>query len=194
MLLKFFARIIFTLTGWTVKNNLPPEVKQCVMIAAPHTTNWDFFYTRLGFAILGIPVRITTKISYMRFPYGPIARALGCIGIDRSPKKEGEERPSMVQVMADLFKEHDDLVMLVTPEGTRSLCTKWKTGFYHIAVLAGVPVALGYLDYEKKEGGVGKVVYPSGDMKKDMQEIMAFYKTIMPHTPEKFSIDLEYDS
>jgi 1-acyl-sn-glycerol-3-phosphate acyltransferase len=69
------------------------------------------------------------KNSYMRFPYGPFARGLGCIGINRLPKKEGEERPSMVQVMADLFKVHDDLVMLVTPEGTRSLCTKWKTGF-----------------------------------------------------------------
>lgn len=163
------------------------------MIAAPHTSNWDFLYTRLAFFLMDIPVKITIKNSYMRFPYGPFARALGCIGINRLPKKEGEERPSMVQVMADLFKVHDDLVMMVTPEGTRSLCTKWKTGFYHIAVLADVPVALGYLDYDKKEAGVGKVVYPSGDMKKDIQEIMAFYKKIVPHTPEKFSIDLDYD-
>lgn len=94
--------------------------------------------------------------------------------------------------MADLFKKHDDLVMLVTPEGTRSRQTKWKTGFYHVAVLANVPVALGYLDYQKKEAGVGRVVYPCGDMKNDLREIMAFYKTIVPHFPEKFSIDLDY--
>jgi 1-acyl-sn-glycerol-3-phosphate acyltransferase len=194
MLAKLIARSIFCLSGWTFKNNLPPDIKQCVMIAAPHTTNWDFLYTRLAFLLMDIPVKITVKRSYMRFPYGSFARALGCIGIDRRPKKEGEERPSMVQVMVDLFKEHDDLIMLVTPEGTRSLCTKWKTGFYHIAVLANVPVALGYLDYKKKEAGVGKVVYPGGDMKKDMQEIMAFYKTIAPHTPKNFSIDLDYDS
>jgi len=194
MITKLFARGLFVLSGWTVKNNMPPEVKQCVMIAAPHTSNWDFLYTRLAFLLLGIPVKITTKKSYMRFPYGPFARALGCIGIDRSPKKEGVERPSMVQLMVDLFKDHDDLVMLVTPEGTRSLRTKWKTGFYHVAVLAQVPVALGYLDYQKKEAGVGKVVYPSGDMKKDIQEMMAFYKHIIPHTPENFSIDLDYDS
>lgn len=194
MLTKLVARCIFTLNGWTFKNNLPPDIKQCVMIAAPHTTNWDFLYTRVAFLLMDIPVKITIKNSYLRFPYGPFARALGGIGIDRRPKNEGEERPSMVQAMVDLFKVYDDLVMLVTPEGTRSLCTKWKTGFYHVAVLAKVPVALGYLDYKKKEAGVGKVVYPSGDMKKDMQDIMAFYKTITPHTPENFSIDLDYDS
>ena len=194
MLTQLFASSILTLSGWTVKNNMPPDIKQCVMIAAPHTSNWDFFYTRLAFLQMDIPVKMTIKRSYMRFPYGPFARALGCIGIDRRPKKEGQERPSMVQVMADLFKEHDNLVMLVTPEGTRSLSTKWKTGFYHVAVLANVPVALGYLDYEKKEAGVGKMVYPSGDMKKDMQEIMAFYKNIAARTPEYFSIDLDYES
>jgi 1-acyl-sn-glycerol-3-phosphate acyltransferase len=194
MLTQLFASSILTLSGWTVKNNMPPDIKQCVMIAAPHTSNWDFFYTRLAFLQMDIPVKMTIKRSYMRFPYGPFARALGCIGIDRRPKKEGQERPSMVQVMADLFKEHDNLVMLVTPEGTRSLSTKWKTGFYHVAVLANVPVALGYLDYEKKEAGVGKMVYPSGNMKKDMQEIMAFYKNIAARTPEYFSIDLDYES
>jgi 1-acyl-sn-glycerol-3-phosphate acyltransferase len=194
MLTQLFAHSILTLGGWTVNNHMPPDIKQCVMIAAPHTSNWDFFYTRLAFLQMDIPVKMTIKRSYMRFPYGPFARALGCIGIHRRPNNEGEQRPSMVQVMADLFKEHDNLVMLVTPEGTRSLCTKWKTGFYHVAVLANVPVALGYLDYKKKEAGVGKMVYPSGDMKKDMQEIMAFYKNIVPHTPELFSIDLDYDS
>jgi 1-acyl-sn-glycerol-3-phosphate acyltransferase len=194
MFTKLTGRTIFTLTGWTFNNNLPPDINRCVMIAAPHTTNWDFLYTRVAFSLMDIPVRITVKKSYMRFPYGPFARALGCIGIDRRPKKEGDKRPSMVQAMAGLFKENDNLIMLVTPEGTRSLTTKWKTGFYHVAVLAKVPVALGYLDYKKKEAGVGKVVYPSGDMKKDMQEIMAFYKKVVPHTPANFSIDLDYDS
>ena len=124
MLTQLFTRSVLTLSGWTVKNNMPQDIKQCVMIAAPHTSNWDFFYTRLAFLQMDIPVKMTIKRSYMRFPYGPFARALGCIGIDRRPKKEGQERPSMVQVMADLFKEHYNLVMLVTPEGTRSLCTR----------------------------------------------------------------------
>ena len=66
--------------------------------------------------------------------------------------------------------------------------------FYHVAVLANVPGAVGYVDYKKKEAGVGKIVYPSGNMRKDMQIIMAFYKNIVPHTPANFSIDLDYDS
>lgn len=193
MLPKLLARSTFAFTGWKFNNQMPTHVKQCVMIAAPHTSNWDALYTRTAFVLMGIPVKITIKDSYMRFPYGPVIRYLGGIGINRRPKKEGEERPSMVQLMADLFKEHDELVMLVTPEGTRSLRTKWKTGFYHIAVAANVPIALAYLDYEKKEAGVAKVLYPSGDMKKDMHEIMAFYKHIVPKHPQKFSIDQDYD-
>ncbi|PTQ88432.1 1-acyl-sn-glycerol-3-phosphate acyltransferase [Agitococcus lubricus] len=192
MLAKFIAKGTFAFTGWTFKNQLPADIKQCVMIAAPHTSNWDALYTRTAFVLMGIPVKITIKDSYMRFPYGPFVRYLGGIGINRRPKKAGEERESMVQLMADLFKTHPDLVMLVTPEGTRSLRTKWKTGFYHIAVTAKVPIALGYLDYNKKEAGVGKVVYPSGNMHKDMHEIMAFYKHIAGKHPENFSVDLDY--
>lgn len=194
MFARFFARIIFALTGWKYNNSLPPDIKKCVMIAAPHTSNWDFFYTRVAFVLMDIPVKFTIKRSYLRFPYGPLIRHLGGIGIDRRPKKEGDERPSMVQVMADLFKEYDELIMLVTAEGTRSRTTHWKTGFYHIAAQANVPIALGYLDYKKKEAGVWKVIYPSGDMNKDMREIMAYYKNIAPHTPENFSIDMDYAS
>lgn len=194
MFSKLIIRIIFALTGWTYNNQLPPDIKKCVMIAAPHTSNWDFFYTRAAFVMMDIPVKFTIKRSYMRFPYGSLIRTLGGIGIDRRPKNEGEERPSMVQVMADLFNEHDELIMLVTAEGTRSMTKHWKTGFYHIAAQANVPIALGYLDYKKKEAGVNTVIYPSGDMKKDMRQIMAFYKNIVPHTPENFSIDMDYDS
>jgi 1-acyl-sn-glycerol-3-phosphate acyltransferase len=164
------------------------------MIAAPHTSKWDFFYARLAFVLMGIPVRITIENRYTQFPYGPFIRALGGIGIDRTPKREGEERPSMVQAMVELFRKHRDLVMLVTPEGTRNLRTKWKTGFYHVALQANVPVALGYLDYKKREAGVSKVVYPSGDMERDFREIMAFYKDIAPRWPERFSIDRDYAS
>jgi 1-acyl-sn-glycerol-3-phosphate acyltransferase len=98
----------------------------------------------------------------------------------------------MTQAMINLFDDDKDLVVLVTPEGTRSLRTKWKTGFYHVAVGANVPIGLGYLDYKNKKAGVGKLVYPSGDMHKDMKEIMDFYKNIPAKHPELFSIDTDY--
>lgn len=180
------------LMGWEIDNHWDLDIDQCVMIAAPHTSNWDALYARLALKALGVNVRLTIKDSYMKFPFGPFVRAMGGIGIDRSAKQEGQERPSMVQLMSDLFKTHSKLVMLVTPEGTRAKQEQWRTGFYHVAVNAGVPIALAYMDYAKKKTGIGKIVYPSGDYQKDMTEIMAFYAEINAKFPEKFSIDQRY--
>lgn len=178
--------------GWELDNHWDLNVDQCVMIAAPHTSNWDALYARLALKALGVNVRLTIKDSYMKFPFGPFVRAMGGIGIDRSVKQEGQARPSMVQLMSDLFKTHPKLVMLVTPEGTRAKQEQWKTGFYHVATTAGVPIALAYMDYAKKKTGVGKIVYPTGDYEKDMVEIMSFYADINAKFPEKFSVDQRY--
>jgi 1-acyl-sn-glycerol-3-phosphate acyltransferase len=190
--LRKIAEYSLGLMGWETDNQWPQGLEQCVMIAAPHTSNWDAVYARLALKVLGVNVRITIKDSYMKFPLGPFVRAMGGIGIDRSPKKEGQARASMVQLMADLFKEHPHLVMLVTPEGTRAKQENWKTGFYHIAMTAGVPIALAYMDYQKKRAGVGKIIYPTGNYEQDMQEIMQFYANIEPKFPEKFSVDVRY--
>ncbi len=180
------------LMGWQIDNHWDLNIDQCVMIAAPHTSNWDALYARLALKALGVNVRITIKDSYMKFPFGPFVRAMGGIGINRRPKKDGEARQSMVELMADLFKHHPKLVMLVTPEGTRAKQEKWKTGFYHVAMQAGVPIALAYMDYAQKKTGVGKIVYPTGDYEKDMAEIMGFYAQIHAKFPEKFSVDTRY--
>ncbi len=193
---KLISRFIFWIFGWKLDNNLKnvlnKDVRRCVMIAAPHTSNWDFIFARAAFSLMEVPVRYTVKIEWLKPPFGGIMKALGAIGIDRSPKKAGDERPSMTDAMIDLFKQNKELAIMVTPEGTRSLRTKWKTGFYHVAVGAGVPIGLGYLDYKNKVAGVGKMLYPSGDMQKDMREIMAFYKNIQGQNPELFSVDLDY--
>lgn len=186
------AKKSLELMGWSISGYVPEDLKQCVMIAAPHTSNWDALYARLGLVALGVNVRITIKDSYMKFPFGPFVRAMGGIGINRTPKAEGEERPSMVDTMADLFNHHDDLVMLVTPEGTRARREEWKSGFYHVAIKAGVPIALAFMDYQQKVTGVGKIVYPTGNFEQDMQEIMAFYAPIHAKFPENFSIDTRY--
>ncbi|MFW1859995.1 1-acyl-sn-glycerol-3-phosphate acyltransferase [Acinetobacter defluvii] len=180
--------------GWQIDNHWDLTIDQCVMIAAPHTSNWDALYARLALKALGVNVRITIKDSYMKLPFGPFVRAMGGIGIDRRPKNEGEARPSMVELMTDLFRTHPKLVMLVTPEGTRAKQEKWKTGFYHVAMKAGVPIALAYMDYAKKKTGIGKIVYPSGDYEKEMAEIMGFYAQIHPKFPELFSVDTRYYS
>ena len=180
--------------GWELDNHWPVDLDQCVMIAAPHTSNWDALYARLALKALGVNVRLTIKDSYMKLPFGPFVRAMGGIGIDRTPKNAGEPRLSMVQVMTDLFKHHPKLVMLVTPEARRAKQEEWKTGFYHVAISAGVPIALAYMDYAKKKTGVGKIVYPTGDYEKDMAEIMDFYAQISAKFPEKFSVDTRYSN
>lgn len=180
------------LMGWETDNHWPENLSQCVMIAAPHTSNWDALYARLALKALGVNVRLTIKDSYMQFPLGPFVRAMGGIGIDRRPKQAGEPRLSMVQVMTDLFKQHPELVMLVTPEGTRARQEQWKTGFYYVAVNAGVPIALAYMDYEQKKAGVGKIIHPTGNFEEDMAEIMDFYAGIQAKFPKEFSVDQRY--
>jgi 1-acyl-sn-glycerol-3-phosphate acyltransferase len=180
------------LMGWETDNHWPENLSQCVMIAAPHTSNWDALYARLALKALGVNVRLTIKDSYMKFPLGPFVRAMGGIGIDRRPKQAGEPRLSMVQVMTDLFKQHPELVMLVTPEGTRARQEQWKTGFYYVAVNAGVPIALAYMDYEQKKAGVGKIIHPTGNFEEDMAEIMDFYAGIQAKFPKEFSVDQRY--
>ncbi len=171
---------------------MPADISKCVMIAAPHTSNWDLVYALAAYDMMGIPMRFTLKDQLMKFPFNLIFSPVGAIAIDRSPKVAGGERKSMVEAMTDLFNQNEHLNIMVTPEGTRSRREKWKTGFYYVAVNAKVPIGLGYLDYENKVAGVGGMVYPSGDIKKDMKEIVNFYRNIKGKHPEKFSIDLEY--
>ncbi len=124
----------------------------------------------------------------MKFPSGMLMKPLGGIGIDRSPKIPGEKHLSHTEAMIDLFNQNEELIIVFTPEGTRSKVTKWKTGFYHVAVAAGIPICLAYADYKTKVAGIAKVIYPT-NFEKDMKEIMAFYKTVTPKFPENFSVD-----
>jgi 1-acyl-sn-glycerol-3-phosphate acyltransferase len=183
------------LMGW--KMNLhglnPKNFNRAVMLAVPHTSNWDLPIARAAFYLMGIPVRFTVKKEWMKFPFNLIGKPLGGIAIDRSPKKAGDQRRSMTEAMIDLFAENKELVVLVTPEGTRSYNDKWKTGFYYVALGAKVPIALGYLDYAKKEAGVGLVFEPTGNIEADMQKIMDFYRNIKGKFPEKFSTDKTFD-
>ncbi|MAY83623.1 MAG: glycerol acyltransferase [Flavobacteriales bacterium] len=150
-----------------------------VMIAAPHTSNWDFMYARAAFYLMGIPLRFTIKKELFFFPLGPILRAFGGIAIDRS--KSG----GMVGHMIELYEERDELFILVTPEGTRSYAREWKKGFYHVAEGAGVPICCGYLDYAKKIAGIGPTIHPSGDYEKDLEIIQDFYRGVTAKYPEQ---------
>lgn len=176
--MKTLFQWIFKLLGWKVVGEVP-KVDKLVMIAAPHTSNWDFFYARAAFFIMGLPLRYTIKKELFFFPLGPILKSLGGIPIDRSTKG------GMVSKMTQLYTDYDKMVLMITPEGTRSYSPEWKKGFYHISNNAQIPISLGYLDYGKKHAGIGPLVYPTGDYEADLKVIQDFYKGIEAKFPEK---------
>lgn len=186
-MLRFIFRFLFWIKGWKVENLYPNETERCVMTAAPHTSNWDLVMVIAAFEKIKVPLRFTIKKEWLKFPVGLFIKPLGAIAINRSPKVPGEARKSMVEAMADLFEQQERIALVITPEGTRKKVSELRTGFYHLALKAKVPIALGYADYAKKIAGIGKVIYPTGDYEKDVQEIKAFYATISAADQKKNS-------
>lgn len=177
--MRLIARLYFWLIGWKVRNNMPPTLHKCVMVAAPHTSNWDFPIAMAALLIMRVKTNYLAKKELFKFPLGIIMRAFGGIPVDRS------RHTGMVEAMIDEFGRREKLVMLIPPEGTRSLVTEWKTGFYRVATGANVPIALAFVDYANKTVGVEKIFQPTGDYEKDLAEIKAFYRTVKGKHPEK---------
>lgn len=181
-------KLIFKLNGWKVTHFLPKEINRCVLIAVPHTSNWDTVYALATWQIMGIKTRFTIKKEWLKFPFKGLLTKFGALPIDRGVNPDGTTKGT-VDAMAELFNTHKDLILTVTPEGTRSKVTKWKTGFYHVALKANVPIALGFIDYKNKHTGIDKIIYPTGDYNADMKLIMDYYKNANPKFPENFSLD-----
>ncbi|WP_317203983.1 lysophospholipid acyltransferase family protein [Janthinobacterium sp.] len=178
-LMRWFSLAMLRLLGWKTEGIRPADPKY-VLIAAPHTSNWDFPYTLMLCFALRLRVYWVGKASLFRWPLGPLARWLGGIAVDRSATK------NMVQTTIEAFARQPRLVVIVAPEGTRGRVSHWKTGFYHIAHGAGVPVALAYLDFKRKTGGIGQMFHTSGDIERDMEQIQLFYRGVTGKNQEQF--------
>ncbi len=185
-------RRLFLAAGWQADTRLPASAyEQCVLIAAPHTFLLDGLITQAGFDLCGVRIRMAVADKYAFWPLKPMLESLGAIWINRSPGTGGSPR-SQTDEMVELFNTNKKLCLVIAPEGRRALSEQWKTGFYHIAKQAGVPICLGYLDFERKLAGVGAEIWPTDDMEADMKKIMAFYSTITPCYTDKFSLDVRY--
>lgn len=182
VLKRLLANFFLWCTGWKVTARVTPEIAHSVMVAAPHTSNWDFPFAIAAFWKMGIDVKYFIKDNYTRSPMGWFFRWTGAIGVDRTKKSN-----KLTEYAIELLKESEQLVILVPAEGTRKAVSKWRTGFYRIATEAGVPVSLGFLDYAKKIAGVGQPFYPTGDFEKDMQHIQDFYQPITGKHPENYN-------
>jgi 1-acyl-sn-glycerol-3-phosphate acyltransferase len=179
---RLLSRFIYSIIGWKVVGEEYRNIKRCIVVMAPHTSNWDFVLGRIGYSLLGMKVHFLIKKETFKFPLGYLVRAIGGIPVDR------QHSTNVVNTISEMFRTREHLVLTITPEGTRSLNNHWKRGFYHIALQSNIPFLLGYLDYRKKEAGFGCLFKPTGNYERDLKEIEAFYETKTARFPEKFNL------
>ncbi|HKJ15013.1 MAG TPA: 1-acyl-sn-glycerol-3-phosphate acyltransferase [Desulfobulbales bacterium] len=178
-MMQAIARFILRIFGWQAELAVQ-MVARCVLVGAPHTTNWDFPLAILGMAAMGIKFNWVAKHTLFRWPLGIFMRSLGGIPLDRDTGGAGFALKAV-----ESFHELDRFILAIAPEGTRYKTDYWKAGFYKIALKSGVPIALGFVDYKKKKIGIGKLFMPSGDRNKDFLLIKDFYSDKSGKYPEK---------
>ena len=176
-MLEGFARLCLRAVGWRAIG-VRPSVSKMVVIAFPHTSNWDLPLYILTAWVLGIPLAWMGKDALFRGPLGVVMRALGGVPIFR------DRRENVVQQMAERFAEQDVLCLMIAIEGTRSYVDYVKSGFYQIALAAQVPLCPGFLDYERKESGLGPLLLPTGDVDEDLRVLSEFYASKVALRPE----------
>lgn len=168
------------LFGWTVVGRVP-DSKKMIVIAAPHTTNWDFIF------LLGAAYSFRLGINWLGkntlFPpvLGTFLKFLGGVPVDRS------RNTNLVQTLAESIEQAEDFTLIIPPAGTRRKTEYWKSGFYQVALATQMPLVCGYLDYDKKIAGLGLSFIPTGDVTSDMNRIREFYQAIIGKYPENTS-------
>jgi 1-acyl-sn-glycerol-3-phosphate acyltransferase len=176
-LLRILAIGILKLIGWKA---IGEELKdpRFVLIGAPHTSNWDFPLMLLVILKLRLQVYWMGKHTLFNFPFGGLMKWLGGIPIER------DKSHNVVDNIVREYSKNESLIVIIPPEGTRSKVEKWKTGFYHIASNANVPILLSFLDVSSKEAGIADLFHPSGELQEDMIKIQNFYASKKGINPE----------
>jgi 1-acyl-sn-glycerol-3-phosphate acyltransferase len=176
---KLLARGFLWISGWKPEGT-KPLASRYVLIAAPHTSNWDLAFLLAFAAVFDVRVSWLGKHALFRPPIGWVMRRLGGIPVVR------HRRGDLVAQAARSFASRQELALVVPAEGTRSRASHWKSGFYHIARTANVPIVLGYLDYARRRGGFGPAIEASGDVRGDMDLIRSFYADKVARHPSQF--------
>lgn len=177
-----FASLLLRLSGWKVKITVP-DYPKCIICVAPHTSNWDFILGKLAYASVGRKAGFLMKEAWFFWPLGYFFRALGGIAV---PKVRGSQ---LSELIIRKFHESKRMHLAITPEGTRSRVTRWRTGFLHIAQEAGVPIVLGAIDASTRQIIIEQEFKPTGDMEADMRAIKSYYSGFTAIYPEKFTTE-----
>ena len=179
-MLRKLAHLLLRLGGWTAVGGVLDDPK-AVLVAAPHTSNWDGYWALVYKVAVDLDVKFFAKKSLFWFPLGNLLRWLGAIELDRG------RAVNAVQLAIDEFENHDSFYLGLAPEGTRSLKPGWKSGFYRIAQGANVPIYIGFLDFGRKRIGIGPKVELPGDPDVDRAVIRKHYEGIKGRWPEQAS-------
>lgn len=174
---QWIAQSLMSAFGWRIEAEIPNRSK-FVLVGAPHTSNWDFIMTMATLFSLNVKIFWMGKKSLFKWPIGGMMEWLGGVPVDRASQSGG-----IVEQTIDAFDNHDKFVIAIMPEATRSKVGEWKTGFYHIAQGANVPIVLVRFDYGRKVMGVGPTIKPTGDIATDMAEIQSHYTGIEGKNP-----------
>lgn len=178
----WLSRMILKLMGWKVDVTVP-DYPKCIICVAPHTSNWDFIIGKLAYASIGRKACFLMKEQWFFFPLGLVFKAMGGIPV---PKKRGS---ALSAEIVNRFHHSERLALAITPEGTRSLTSKWRTGFLHIALDARVPILLGVIDFGKKLVTITDTFNPTADIDADIAKIKSYYRGAIGRHPEKFTTD-----
>ncbi|WP_135212920.1 1-acyl-sn-glycerol-3-phosphate acyltransferase [Vitreimonas flagellata] len=179
-IVRWLSSAYLTLAGWKVRGDWP-GVDKAVLVAAPHTSNWDGLNMLATAGFYRVKLAWMGKKSLTQGPFGWVLKAMGCVPIDRSQSND------VVNVMREAFARRARLILAIPPEGTRTLAREWKSGFYHIAHGAGVPLVISVLDYGTKTVSLAAVIEPSGDYAADLALIRAHYVGVKGKHAEKFA-------
>ena len=176
-LIEWIGRTALKLMGWRIEGELP-RLDKFVAIGAHHTSNWDFvIFIALKF-VLRLNARWFGKHSIFRWPFGGLMRSWGGIPIQRHLSL------NMVEQAIQGFRDNREFILVLSPEGTRRKVERWKMGFYHIALGAGVPIVPGALDFANRRVVIGAPFQPTGDAEADLQVLLAFFRPYVPKKPE----------
>lgn len=184
MIQQLCSWLLYKKLGWTKEVTVVHPHKY-IICYAPHTSNWDFIVARLYLRAENFRSNFLMKKEWFFWPLGPIFRKMGGIPVYRT------KNTHMTEHLAEEAKRRDKFALAITPEGTRSLNRHWKKGFYYIAQGAEIPILLYGVDYEKKKIICTREFWPTGDVKKDMDEIQSYYEGMKGKYPEKFGIDIK---
>lgn len=179
---KYLGKLIIALMGWKLKGEIPSNIKNYVLIAAPHTSNMDFFIALPAMWGYNIHGKYLIKQELFWWPLSLWLKFTGGIPVDR--KNSNSE---FLKKLKMHLTEGENVCLLFTPEGTRSFTEKWKTGFHRVAKTLNLPIVLAYADYAKKEVMVGEVFYPTDNLENDLLSLETYFRNVNAKHPEKFN-------